>query len=95
MRLSDQQRKIMTQAVLCRDAGAEIFLFGSRIDDSAKGGDIDLLILSDQLGFGDVWPIRRDILDEIGWQKLDLLIEPKSGARSPFAQLVQENAVAL
>lgn len=48
MRLSTNTRKII------RDTVEEIFgsevtvtVFGSRTDDSARGGDIDLLILSD------------------------------------------------
>ena len=46
MRLGDQERRII------RDSAADVFgsearvmLFGSRVDDAKRGGDIDLLIL--------------------------------------------------
>jgi predicted nucleotidyltransferase len=43
MRLSQQSQTIIHQAVLRRFGDrAQVRLFGSRLDDSAKGGDIDL-----------------------------------------------------
>ena len=46
MRLSTQEQQAVSQAIHQTDAGAAIYLFGSRADDTAKGGDIDLLVLS-------------------------------------------------
>ena len=43
MRLSPDSQAIIHQAVAQRwGSGAQVRLFGSRLDDSAKGGDIDL-----------------------------------------------------
>lgn len=77
------------------DPEARILLFGSRVDDQARGGDIDLLVLSDRLGFDDLWPIRRDILDRIGWQKLDLIIENERDGLSAIARVAMETGEAL
>lgn len=45
MRLTEAERHAVQAA--CHDhwpAGSRVFLFGSRTDDSAKGGDVDLLV---------------------------------------------------
>jgi predicted nucleotidyltransferase len=49
MRLTPEQRQAIVQAV-SREAGAtaEVFVFGSRLDPRAKGGDVDLLIETDE-----------------------------------------------
>ena len=95
MRLSQSQCAAIREAVLIRDPNAQILLFGSRADDRRRGGDIDLLVLSDRLGFEDVWPIRRDILDRIGWQKLDLIVEKSGKKHSAIARIALETGVRL
>jgi predicted nucleotidyltransferase len=45
MRISFHERKVIQEeAQAIFGEGAEIFLFGSRADDSKRGGDIDLYI---------------------------------------------------
>ena len=45
MRISEQEaQKIKSLAVALLGASTKVWLFGSRVDDSAKGGDLDLLI---------------------------------------------------
>lgn len=49
MRLTEQQRAIIRATVAeTFGAGADVWLFGSRVDDSKRGG-IDLLIETDQV----------------------------------------------
>jgi predicted nucleotidyltransferase len=75
--------------------GAKLYLFGSRTDDSAKGGDIDLLILTNQ-------PVEKKILrlirveffQKFGWQKIDLVNFTFSDS-SVFKELIQTNAIPL
>jgi len=45
MRLNDSERQAITQAARdCLPPGTRVRLFGSRLDDSRRGGDIDLLV---------------------------------------------------
>ena len=46
MRLAYQEQLAIREAIHQADTDAMIYLFGSRTDDTAKGGDIDLLVLS-------------------------------------------------
>ena len=46
MRLTPEQTTIIKNASQqIYGAGTEVFLFGSRVDDSLKGGDIDLYVV--------------------------------------------------
>jgi uncharacterized protein len=74
---------------------ADIFLFGSRVDDFGKGGDIDLLLLTEEkLPLLFMNRIRRLILNDIGEQKIDL-VNFKKSENHPFKSLALENAVRL
>ena len=46
MRLDRIQKAALEKAL--GDMEGEVYLFGSRVDDNKKGGDIDILIFSDQ-----------------------------------------------
>ena len=82
MRLSAQEKEVIIKSILAFDPDAEIYLYGSRVDDTKKGGDIDLLIFSNTISTEQKRKIRRLICDEIGEQKIDLLIA--NDATSPF-----------
>lgn len=47
MRLSPRIQEILKNAVLKSFGDVHIYLFGSRADDSKKGGDIDLAVAVD------------------------------------------------
>lgn len=47
MRLSDHEKHIILEAVAAEDATARVFVFGSRANDSSKGGDIDIVATKD------------------------------------------------
>ena len=48
MRLEANESKAIGEEVRRLDPAAEIYLYGSRANDAAKGGDIDLLVVSDR-----------------------------------------------
>ena len=93
VRLDPEEREGIKAVVARRDAHARVFLFGSRTDPDARGGDIDLLIASETLGRADLRQIRIDLQDRLGPQHFDLVVlGPQPSA---FARAVAERAVAL
>ena len=74
MRLSDKEHQAIVEVIHKLDPEAKIYLFGSRADDQKRGGDIDLLIISSLITERDRRSLRLNIFDQIGEQKLDLLI---------------------
>ena len=78
MRITNLEKKVFLKTIQNYDPIADIYLFGSRVDDSLKEGDIDLLIASDNLGFSEKISILTDIKRIIGDQKIDLLIMKKA-----------------
>ncbi|MFC0269554.1 nucleotidyltransferase domain-containing protein [Kushneria aurantia] len=80
MRLNDYQRRIILETVkTCFGHQARVRLFGSRTDDHARGGDIDLLISTDMQDARDV--VRAEMRCQarlqqvLGEQKIDMLID--------------------
>lgn len=61
----------------------------------ARGGDIDLLVISETLGFRDGLRLRTRILDRIGWQQLDLLVRRRNQLTDPLAALAQATGTKL
>lgn len=93
MRLTDEERAIIREAVLQCDPNAKIFLFGSRVDDNKKGGDIDLLILSDTLTFLDKGKIKFAIFEKLEEQRIDITISKDDA--DPFVRIALEKGVPL
>lgn len=74
MRLKNFEIKAIKDAVNSLDENAKVHLFGSRIDDNKKGGDIDLIIVSDKLEFSDKYKIYSLITHTLEDQKIDIII---------------------
>ena len=93
MRLTDNEQNAIRNVIYKWDPDAKIWLFGSRVDDRAKGGDIDLLIISSQLSILDKSKIRLALYDEIGEQKIDLVIVADD--TDPFTRIALSEGVSL
>ncbi|PWV76744.1 nucleotidyltransferase domain-containing protein [Halomonas sp. A11-A] len=101
MRLSPHQRNVIRRlARECFGPATRVTLFGSRADDEARGGDIDLLI---ETQICDVEEIVRAEIDfqlrvqqAIGEQKIDLLIDyPGRGEHPPIFEIAERTGVRL
>ena len=77
MRLTEKEIKWIRETIYQIDPTAKIRLFGSRIKDDAKGGDIDLLILSETLGLKEKLIIRYRLKEKLGNRKIDLIVTPR------------------
>lgn len=96
MRLTPFERKTIQAVVKKFDEKADVFLYGSRTQDSLRGGDIDLLILSERLGFSDKIGILVKLKECLGEQKIDVLIKTGRDSRSdPFVAEIMKTAVPL
>ncbi len=75
------------------DRNSKIVLFGSRADDTKKGGDIDLLVLSEKLTFDDKLKILNKLYLELGEQKIDLVLAKNKS--KPFVKIALEEGIYL
>jgi len=95
VRLTEKQLTAIQDAIQQSVPDAEPYLFGSRTDDSARGGDIDLMLLTqEKLPLRQLLSLRRKILQKIGDQKVDLVNFSKQ-SDAPFKTLILKTAVRL
>jgi len=74
---------------------ARIYLYGSRTDDKARGGDIDLMVLTPTPVNKSIFKtIRIGFYKQFGWQKVDL-VNFTFEDHSPFKQLITTDAQEL
>jgi len=78
-------------------SNAGVWLFGSRTDDEARGGDIDLYIETD---------LDRDLVARrirlamalealIGERRVDLVVRPRSRAPAPIDRIARRDGIPL
>lgn len=93
MRLTAEEVRVIKSSVKQFDENAEVYLFGSRVDDRKKGGDIDLFVKSEKLRQTDAFSIKESIWDIIGEQKIDIIIDRNEDA--PFLKIALKEKVKL
>lgn len=99
MRLTDQQRfRIRSAAARVLGQTAEVWLFGSRVDDDARGGDIDLYvelegepadILERQLRF------YASLQRELGEQRIDVVVHRRGTPLRPIDREARRHGIPL
>ncbi len=100
MRLTQQQQDIIKDKVKeTFGTQAQILLFGSRINDHNRGGDIDLLIELEQ-------PIEETLQKNLslnaalqiamgGLQKIDIITHVKDTIEAPIHKAARETGIRL
>ena len=94
MRISQNYIDVIKNSILSLDTKAKLFLFGSRVDDKKKGGDIDLLVVSEKLSFSDKLKIECEMFKHIEEQKIDIIITDDIN-KSAFTRYIFDTAVVL
>ena len=105
MRLNDDQiqaiRKAATNAF---GQGASVWLFGSRVDDAKKGGDIDLLVCPQVRSAEDAAEPQQTFMQKIkmltllerylGERKIDLVVEQAQDSR-PIVEVAHKTGIKI
>lgn len=101
MRLDEwQARRIREAAERHFGAGTRVWLFGSRVDDTAKGGDIDLYIEPALSSPDELVDAKLALLAELhrclGEQKIDIVIRrPGAAEELPIHHVARETGIRL
>ncbi|MEA1917722.1 MAG: nucleotidyltransferase domain-containing protein [Campylobacterota bacterium] len=76
MRLSAEEQSSISTNFKQIFPYSKLYLFGSRIDDKKKGGDIDLYIEtnSDDYSYSKLLDFNASVQAEIGEQKIDIVV---------------------
>lgn len=98
MRLSKGTRQLIVESVhhYFSDS-AQVWLFGSRCDDSKSGGDIDLYLEDQDIDE----PVYKRILlkialqDKLGMQKIDLVYHDRRLPLQPIHLIAKEEGILL
>lgn len=93
VRITPNECRVIVETLREFDPNARVYLLGSRANNTAKGGDIDLLCLSSQLDRVQRRLARRTLSDRLGGQRVDLIVADNPS--TPFVRLVLPDAVAL
>ncbi len=99
MRLTQtQQAAIRNTVVRMVGTDARVWLFGSRVDDAARGGDIDLYIEADHIVPNRVQALCRlegALVMALGDRKLDILLKDARTPETPIFRIAKQNGVQL
>ena len=103
MRLSSKQIAgiVLSLSPFINNQPAELCLYGSRVNDNLKGGDIDLLLLVEKSDLVTDLNVKKHyilsaIKKTIGDQRIDLLIIDKNKALDDnFIKMILPNSISL
>lgn len=102
MRLNEQERSAISQAAKeTLPSGTCVSLFGSRTDDTRRGGDIDLLVETQQSIPAAQWVAQRSrfvarIWQRLGERRIDVVLATQSEIDDrPIVQQARRVAIPL
>jgi len=94
VRLSQKEIDLLKITLYNLSSEAKLYLFGSRVDDNRRGGDIDLMIVAKDFTKRELRKFRITFFKHFGEQKLDIIIDDGS-FKNPFHQMIKREAILL
>ncbi|MFZ4860060.1 MAG: nucleotidyltransferase domain-containing protein [Desulfuromonadaceae bacterium] len=95
MRIQSEEQAAIIAAITSFDKESEIYLFGSRLDDAKRGGDIDILIKSDFIRRSMLAHIEDTLFRNIDEQKIDFVLTNKKTPSSFSKMILAKGAIQL
>lgn len=99
MRLTNEQIQAIKQtACAVLGADARVVLFGSRVDDARRGGDIDLLFETDQRisdRSSAVGALYVALIHQLGDRKIDILLKDSATPIAPVMKIARQTGIQL
>ena len=97
MRLKKQEKIAITEAIHNEDPTADIYLFGSRLDDGRQGGDIDLYIETDirEKLLNHKARMLRKIWKCIGVQRIDIILKTRGTPLNAIDRVAKKTGIQL
>lgn len=100
MRLSENHALCIKQIIQTYfGETAVVMLFGSRVDDTKRGGDIDIYIECHHLSADDLIDAKINALialhKVLGEQKIDLVINRNNGVVLPIYEVAKKDGIML
>ena len=92
-----QTIKELSQQYFGKDA--HIWLFGSRVDDHERGGDIDLYLETPEQDRKKLMKAKGDFLwelqENIGFQKIDFVLHQQGAKTLPIYEVARQEGILL
>jgi len=98
MRLDEQYKNFIKQAAIKHFGNAaNVYLFGSRVNDNMKGGDIDLLVSTDddRMTFQNKVLFLVDLKKRMGEQKIDVVFDKENKHNQFFLKTIKQKCTRL
>lgn len=99
MRLTEKQIKVIKELVSKYfDKNAKVLLFGSRVDDASRGGDIDLFIETDyplERALKAKMTLNAGLQKKLGEQRIDIVVHQNGSPLQPVHEEALRTGVRL
>jgi predicted nucleotidyltransferase len=97
MRLNEQEKTAIREVIHGEDPTADIYLFGSRLDDARHGGDIDLYVetaIHEKL-LKHKARILSKLWERIGVQRIDIILRTRSAPLKAIHRMAKKTGIQL